>query len=36
MFQTYTDQNKSSVCKERDQQSQNDEECITDKAQLKI
>ena len=32
MFQTYTDQNGSFVCEERDQQSQNNEECLEDKS----
>ena len=36
MFQTYTDQTESFECEERDQQSQNNEECLEDKVQSKF
>ena len=36
MFQTYTDQTGSFECEERDQQSQNNEECLEDKVQSKF
>ena len=36
MFQTYTDQGGSFECEERDQQSQNNEECLEDKVQSKL
>ena len=36
MFQTYTDQTRSFECEERDQQSQNNEECLKDKVQSKL
>ena len=36
MFPTYTDQNGNFVCEERDQQSQNNEECLEDKVQSKF
>jgi hypothetical protein len=36
MFQSYTNQNGSFVCEERDRQSQNNEECLKDKVQSKF
>ena len=36
MFQTYMDQTGSFECEERDQQSQNNEECLEDKVQSKF
>ena len=36
LFQTYTDQNRSFVYEERDQQSQNNEECLEDIVHLEF